>query len=918
MATPDGPKSQFGAQVVTRPNPDIVGTNKDQLSTSSAQVLQHASKAWTTTPRMANSGYSNKPAGPESRQVLVQSFNDIDEKDVSLVSYKNGFVGGIIRAFQQDLHLVLRPDDVWLATMVQFSYYVNGHAEEMRRFFVDHQGKKQLVVDTGPRSPLSVDFSELAQVFRDLIQENVVDPDLTSWILPNFSTTTSEDITTTTIVMMATTKEYFEFILMGGCGFPSVTLLGMRADWVKLLEKVARLATYGGDLANWSRLLTKVVEKMIQTFDQPDLRTIKDFWMRAVHHAGAEGSGTIETLSGWITAFCRWDEEGRTICQVDDAETTGHGEYVDRRRFVIDDVPFPIIRSKDVPQAVAEVPIMVLDFEAGICYKTTAIAGLVGMKPTASKEGSPHDTFQPRCYPGFIADGPVGLFDFSDLPMPGVVGLKNWDELPGIKVYEYLHEYARKFHLLERCKFSCRVTHIRRSPSEKGWTVEVQTTSDDGKPAAETLDCDKLIVATGNFNNPKYPEAKGSEFNGLVIHTKDIGQQYEALLGKDVEAVAIYGGGKSAIDAVNLCIEAGKKVHWIISDKGNGPNMLFNTRLNWGLHVGQLVGRWKDVFSVSIFSIDTFFGRFFYSGKSRLGTWLIGKFWSFAAKKTRTGALYAGMTDENREKLLPEGDSALFSPVGGAALHSCPKLIPELSKPDGLITVHRARITSAQDQTVCLSNGETMPCQALVFGTGWTPEDVLFDPALGLSLGLRKPTALEDADSTGYWKSLHERADRAILSLLPILKDSPGPRTPDPLTPCRLYRYMLPSSLAAANDRSLVFLGYLISIQTHILSEVSALWAICWLEELVDLGVPKSKEDIDDEIAKVNAYSLRKNLSQVPSAGSGIQHFIDLLMKDMGLRAKRKGGLGVKDVFVPYKSQDYLGIVDEILESSKA
>ncbi|ETR97924.1 FAD/NAD(P)-binding domain-containing protein [Trichoderma reesei RUT C-30] len=522
-----------------------------------------------------------------------------------------------------------------------------------------------------------------------------------------------------------------------------------------------------------------------------------------------------------------------------------------------------------------------------------------------------------RCYPGFIADGPVGLFDFSDLPMSKVVGLKVWDELPGIKVYEYLHEYARRFHLLERCKFSCRVTHIRRSPSQKGWTVEAQTTSDDGKIGSETFDCDKLIVATGNFNTPKYPDVETSEFNGLVMHTKDIGQKHEALLGKDVETVAIYGGGKSAIDAVNLCIEAGKKVHWIISDKGNGPNMLFNARLKGGFHVGQFVGRWKDIFSVSIFSVDTFFGRFFYSGKNRLGTWLIGKFWSFAAKKMRTGGVYAGMTAENREKLLPEGNSALFSAVGGAALHSCPKFIPELSKSDGLITVHRARITSAQGQTVCLSNGESIPCQALVFGTGWTSEDVLFDPAQGLSLGLRKPTALEDEQSAQYWKKLHERADQKILSLLPILKDSPGPRTTDPLTPYRLYRYMLPSSLAAANDRSLVFLGYLISIQTHILSEVSALWAICWLENLVDLGVPKSKEDIDYEVAKVNAYALRKNLSQEPSAGSGIQHFVDLLMKDMGLRAKRKGGLGVKDMFVPYRSQDYLGIVTEVLQRSK-
>ncbi|KAM0457790.1 hypothetical protein ACHAPV_006335 [Trichoderma viride] len=505
-----------------------------------------------------------------------------------------------------------------------------------------------------------------------------------------------------------------------------------------------------------------------------------------------------------------------------------------------------------------------------------------------------------RCYPGFIADGPVGLFDFSDLPMSSVIGLKNWDELPGIRVHEYLHEYAQKYHLLERCKFSCRVTNVRRATPEGGWTLDTQTTSDDGKQISESFTCDKLIVATGLYSNPKCPDLMTSEFKGPVMHTKDIGQQYDALLGTNVESVAIYGGGKSAIDALNLCIEAGKKVHWIISDKGSGPNVFFNTRLKGGFHVGQFVGRWKDIFSASIFSIDTFFGRFFYSGKNRLGTWFIDKFWSFAAKKMRTSGL------------------ALFSAAGGAALHSYPKFLPELSKPDGLITVHRARITSAQDQTLHLSNGETVNCQALVYGTGWSGEDVLFEPSLGISLGLPKPVALEDQISRDYWHNLHTKADVDVLSLLPILKDSPGLRSTPALTPYRLHRYILPSSLAAQNDRSLVFLGYLISFQTHILSEVSALWAVCWLDNLVDLNIPNSKEDMDYEIAKVNAWSLRKNLTLEPRPGSGIQHFIDLLMKDMGLKAKRKGRLGVRDTFVPYKSQDYLGIVDEVLQKSKA
>ncbi|KAK4062541.1 uncharacterized protein Triagg1_9911 [Trichoderma aggressivum f. europaeum] len=335
---------------------------------------------------------TNKKIGPESRQVLFQSFENMDKNNVSLVPYGHGLVEVIIRAFQQDLHLTLRPDDVWLSIMGQFSFYVNGHAEEMRRFFVTHEGKKQLVVDTGLMSPLSVDFDTLARAFTDLIQENVTDPDLKSWMLPNFSTTTTEDVTTTAIIMMATVKSYFECIGRGGCGFPSVTLLGERADWVNLLGKVAKIATYGEELSAWSTILTKVMEKMVETFDKPDSRTTKDFWMRAAHHNGSDGSGTVGLPSGWITAFCYWDAKGEKIYQFRDVE----GQEANWRRFIIDDVCFPIIRASAVPRAVAEVPVIFLDYADFNRYETTAIAGFVGAKSSASKDGDQHDTFQPQ------------------------------------------------------------------------------------------------------------------------------------------------------------------------------------------------------------------------------------------------------------------------------------------------------------------------------------------------------------------------------------------------------------------------------------------------------------------------------------------------------------------------------------------
>ena len=68
-----------------------------------------------------------------------------------------------------------------------------------------HEGKKELIIQAlGNR--YSVDFGYMARQMTTLIDENIVDPTLREWILPNFSTTTVNDIIVSSIVMMATLK----------------------------------------------------------------------------------------------------------------------------------------------------------------------------------------------------------------------------------------------------------------------------------------------------------------------------------------------------------------------------------------------------------------------------------------------------------------------------------------------------------------------------------------------------------------------------------------------------------------------------------------------------------------------------------------------------------------------------------------
>jgi hypothetical protein len=177
---------------------------------------------------------------------MKSSVTDLDES-TKVVPYRNGLVNGVIRAFQQNLHLVLRPDDIWLSILTQFGFYVNVHAEELRSLFVVHEGKILLVVDFAPLPLSAVDMGDVAQKMTHLIHENVVDPELKDWIMPNFTTTTHENKSVAAIVMMGTLQEYFVYGMISGCGFPSVTLLGEKSDWEEILTRIHRLPKYGNE-----------------------------------------------------------------------------------------------------------------------------------------------------------------------------------------------------------------------------------------------------------------------------------------------------------------------------------------------------------------------------------------------------------------------------------------------------------------------------------------------------------------------------------------------------------------------------------------------------------------------------------------------------------------------------------------------
>ncbi|KAF9542659.1 hypothetical protein CPC08DRAFT_650114 [Agrocybe pediades] len=237
------------------------------------------------------------------KELLQSSFVKPDFSKI--VPSHNGFVNTVIDAYSKHYRLVLRPDDVWITILGQFSFYVNAHAEELRSHFVAHEGKKELTI-TAVGTRYTVDFGNFARQMTSLVDENVVDKDFKDWILPDFSTTTDTDTVTCAVLLMSTLKAYFNYTSQLICGIPSVTLEGDRSDWVKVLERIDKLETFGEEPAAWANLLRPILRRFVGAFDgKPDT----SFWKKVCHYSEM-GSGT-RILSGWITAFCVWTNWGR-------------------------------------------------------------------------------------------------------------------------------------------------------------------------------------------------------------------------------------------------------------------------------------------------------------------------------------------------------------------------------------------------------------------------------------------------------------------------------------------------------------------------------------------------------------------------------------------------------------------------------
>ncbi len=318
--------------------------------------------------------------------MLQSSFSDDDLSSHNIEASHNGFVWSAIQAYNEHHNLVIRPDDVWLAILTQFSIYVNAHPQELRRQFMAHDDQIEFeIVHDG--SLQTYDWAKFPQEMVSKLGQVVTDPGFQQWILPKFSTTEASDTVVCSVVMMSTLQHYVRYKLRTRCGIPAVTLLGEKSDWETILTRIAKLSSFGMETGGWSELLRTVISYFIKAFENPNSIENKLFWQKIARQTN--NMSGVDYLDGWITAFCFWDEQGGRL--------HGRPGYQGLR---IGAIEFYQVEIDEIPPGFATVPVKIDDngqvYMARMIAGSMATRGYVNHRNFSAERRGNYNTLQPE------------------------------------------------------------------------------------------------------------------------------------------------------------------------------------------------------------------------------------------------------------------------------------------------------------------------------------------------------------------------------------------------------------------------------------------------------------------------------------------------------------------------------------------
>lgn len=444
-----------------------------------------------------------------------------------------------------------------------------------------------------------------------------------------------------------------------------------------------------------------------------------------------------------------------------------------------------------------------------------------------------------RRYPGLTTQNPRTTYELSDYPMPG--WYPEWPS--GQQVQAYLQSYAKHFGLDRDILLGTEVDSASLEPGEHGWVVTTRNRSAADGSSQHRFDY--LVVCNGIFSIPSIPGFPGSaafkDAGGRILHTS----QFTDLEDARNKHVLVVGYGKSSCDVANAIVGVSRSTTvvarsliWKIPKKlKNILNFkyLFLTRMGEGLfRYIRLRG----------------FERFLHGPGKPIRNWMLNSVESVVARQLKLRE--SGLHPEKPLETIARSTVSLVTDG-----------FYENIREGRLVMKAGAEIRELRPREAELSNGEVVPADIVICGTGWDQRVPFFDAEIRAKI----------TDEKGNF---------------------------------RLYRTMIPVGVPR-----LMFNGYNSSFFSQLSAEVGALWLVEYLAGNVRLP---SKEEmnrrIDERLAWTEARTDGKH-----SKGTNVipfsVHQMDELLDEINLNLSRPRRL--LQWLKPVTGADYRGLTPKLL-----
>jgi cation diffusion facilitator CzcD-associated flavoprotein CzcO len=361
-------------------------------------------------------------------------------------------------------------------------------------------------------------------------------------------------------------------------------------------------------------------------------------------------------------------------------------------------------------------------------------------------------------------------------------------------------------------------------------------------------DYDLVVVATGLYSEtPNIPELPGRElFRGEVLHVSQI-KSHQCLEGR---RIAVIGYGKSATDVAGEATTVAEDVHLVFQE----PHWPVPRKL-----AGILPFKWGMLNRLTATLIPPYLrpgpaARWIHG----LGAPLPWIFWRLVELLLRV-QFGLGTKTARGSNLVPSRPVEIDC-FGESTMVPRPDFIGLIRS--GRIVAHRTWIDRFVADGLVLRDGETLPVDCVVFGTGWKTQYGL------LSASIRQ--VLQEEEDGFY-----------------------------------LYRHMIHPDLP-----NLAFIG---RVSTFLSVATYAIQAR-WLAELIAgrVALP-SRDEMLVEIAQMRDWK-RSWMPFSPARAARVLlhmgHYHDELLRDFGADPFRKRGVfaPLKELMAPYQSSDYRDI----------